>query len=219
MLYFVKMKGLIFLLLLLLFSCDKKVKTNLSQNVELPQAEDAKESKSKDRLYNHPWFLYYQKENPEFNPKLFQFTQTSPITFRATTVKILNTKGFNEIYKPFIIFSESNDKYIDIDSYQWFLQPDGSAGFEADQQIVLVDYKKKTAKQIAFFGPSFWIEDAFWKGDSVAVLLGNTYEKVPFMMKYNFEKNKVQHFQYPDTLKIETPYSKMRLHSKGIKVE
>lgn len=211
------MKGFIFLLLLLFFSCDQKVKTNPSNNINPQKVENTK--KANDSLYSHSWFLYYQKDNPDFNPELFQLTQTSPITFGQTSIKILNKKGFNEIYKPFLVFNESKSKYLDFDSYNWFLAPDGTAGFEADQQVVLVDYKKKEAKQIAFFGPSFWIEDAYWKGDSVAVLLGNTYEKVPFMMKYNFEKNQVQNFQYPDTLKIEMPYSKTRLRSKGIKVE
>ncbi len=120
---------------------------------------------------------------------------------------------------PLFFFNESKSKYVDFDSYQWFTGPDGYAGFEADQQVVLVDMKKKEARQIAFFGPSYWIEDAYWKGDSAVVLLGNSYEKVPFILKYNFEKNEVQNFQYPDTLKIETPYFTMRLRSKGIKAD
>lgn len=94
---------------------------------------------------------------------------------------------------------------------------DGTAGFEADQQVALVNVNSNEAKQIAFFGPSYWIEDAYWKGDSAVVLLGNSYDKVPFVMKYNFDKNTVQNYQYTDTLKFEKNYSNIRLDKKGIK--
>ena len=213
------MKGLLFLTLLLFFSCEKKVKTNPEKNVEKPKVENPTTPTAKDSIELLPWFKYYQKENANFKSASFKLKQTTPISYQNSSIIILNQKGFNEVYKPFLIFNKSKSKYLDFDSYQWFLAPDGSAGFEADQQVVLVDYKKKEARQIAFFGPSFWIEDAYWKGDSVSVLLGNTYEKVPFMMKYNFNKNEVQLFEYPDTLKIQIPYSKVRLRNHGIKVE
>jgi len=213
------MKGLILISLLLIFSCNQKEKHSAIPIKKEQKPSIDKERQPHDLLYNQPWFNFYRQENPDFNPELFQLKQTAPISYQESSVTVMNEKGFNEVYKPFLIFNESKSKYIDFDSYQWFLEPNDTAGFEADQQVVLVDYKNKTARQIAFFGPAFWIEDAFWKGDSVAVLLGNTYEQVPFMMKYNFDKNEVQNFQYSDTLKVETSYSKIRLRSKGIKVE
>ncbi len=213
------MKGFIFLFLLLFISCDKKKKPDPTQNSEPQKVDNHSQRTGLDSLTGQSWFQYYKKENPDFTPELFQLKETSPISYQKTSVIVMNKKGFNEIYKPFFVFSESKDQYLDFDSYQWFLQADGSAGFEADQQIVLVDYKKKVAKQIAFFGPSFWVEDAYWKGDSVAVLLGNTYEKVPFILKYNFANSTVKNFKYLDTMKFETPYSKIRLRSKGIKVD
>lgn len=213
------MKGFIITLLLLFFACDKKVKTISASNSKTSKVENPAESKVYEILYNHTWFQYYQKENPAFKFENFQLKEAYPIVYQKSSVTIMNEKDFNEIYTPFFIFNESKRKYVDFDSYQWFPASDGYAEFEADQQVVLVDMKKKEARQIAFFGPSYWIEDAYWKGDSAVVLLGNSYEKVPFILKYNFEKNIVQNFQYPDTLKIETTYSKMRLRSKGIKVD
>lgn len=205
-------------LFFILFACTDKKEKGLENSVAetIPTRQPAEKPLDSALVQ---WLSYYQADNPEFTKDKFRLTETNAITYSPSNVIALNQKGFNEIYKPFLVFNTGKTAYLDFDSYQWFLQPDGSAGFEADQQVVLVDFKKKEAKQIAFFGPSYWIEDAYWKGDSVAVLLGNTYEKVPFMMKYNFTKNEVQHFEYPDTLKIETPYSKIRLRSKGVKVE
>ena len=213
------MKGFLLLILIILFSCEQKEKMDPVSNKQFQKVENTNDFEGNDMAYKHPWFDYYQRENPEFSPELFQLKQTSPISYQESSIFILNQQGFNEVYKPFLVFNESKGKYLDFDSYQWFVERDGSAGFEADQQVVLVDLKKKEANQIAFFGPSYWIEDAYWKGDSVAVLLGNSYDKIPFIMKFNFEKNKVQNFQYPDTLKIKTAYSKFRLRSKGIEVD
>ena len=219
MLYFGRMKVYLFLLLFLLFSCEQKVKDETVQKVNKPSVETSTSVAEKNRLESQPWFQYYQAQNPELKIDFFSLEETSPISYEKTNVKILNQKGFNEIYKPFLIFNESKDKYLDLDSYHWFLGADGSASFEADQQVVLVDLKNKNAKQIAFFGPSFWIEDAYWKGDSIAVLLGNTYEKVPFFMEYNFENNTKKYYKYSDTLKFETSYSKVRLKNKGINTD
>ena len=131
----------------------------------------------------------------------------------------MNKKGFNEIYKPFLVFNQSKTQYLDFDSYNWFVDAHGNASFDADQQVVVVDLKNNTAKQIAFLGPSFWIEEAYWKGDSVAVLLGNSYDKVPFINVYNFKKNRMKYYEYPDTLRFKTTYSTIRLRNRGIKAE
>ncbi|OWR14907.1 hypothetical protein [Chryseobacterium sp. VAUSW3] len=214
------MKKYIFLLSFFLFSCsDKKEKSteiltpesNTTEITEpLPQAENAALT---------TWISYYRETNPDFSAEKFAVTTTSPITYYPSNVKVMNEEGFNEIYKPFFVFSESKNQYLDFDSYQWNIAVDGRASFEADQEVALVDYKNKKAQRIAFFGPSYSVEEAYWKGDSVAVLLGNSYEKVPFMMKYNFKKKTVENLQYPDTLKFDIPYSKVRLQKFGIKTE
>ncbi len=212
------MKGYILVLFLVFFSCEKQEKSNNIKVIEKPEYTQKPEIVAPDILKSTEWFQYYQKENPAFSPDKFVLQQITPIAYAPTSVVILNEKGFNEIYKPFLIFSKSGGKYLDLDSYQWFIGPDGHASFEADQQIVLVDYRKKKAQQIAFFGPSYWIEAALWKGDSVAVLLGNSYEKVPFKIEFNFENNKMKQFSYPDTLQFKDPYSKFKLEKKGIKI-
>lgn len=213
------MKNYNFLILILFFSCEQKVETgsnvnSANSNTTIP----LKIPKEEDSILT-AWSQYYQKENSNFKSELFQLKETFPISYRESSVDILHQKGFNEIYKPFLVFNESRDHYLDFDSYNWFIDPNGNAGYEADQQVVVVDLEKKSAKQIAFFGPSFWVEDAYWKSDSVVVLLGNSYEKIPFKMEFNFKTNKAKNYIYPDTLKFETPYSKIRLRSKGIKVE
>lgn len=210
------MKDYAFLLLTLLFSCDEKPKS--PANLTTSKSKSTQITKQNDSSLNK-WLQYYQSENPDFQLDNFKLKETSKISFRETSVPILNKEGFNETYKPFLVFNKSKDHYLDFDSYNWFLEANGTAGFEADQQVVLVDLKQKKARQIAFFGPSFWVEEAYWKGDSVAVLLGNSYDKIPFKTEYNFLQNTVKYYQSADTLKFETPYFKMRLRKKGIKID
>ena len=212
------MKGYILLLFLVFISCEKQEKSQNTETSATALKTEKSDKKAQDFLELTDWFKYYKEKNPAFSAEKFTIQQTSPLSYGETSVKILNEKGFNEIYAPFFIFNESKDHYLDIDSYHWIISPDGYAGFEADQQIVLVDIKKKEARQIAFYGPSFRIEDAVWKGDSVAVLLGNSYEKVPFKVEFNFPKNLVKNYQYSDTLKFEKPFSEIRLEKKGIKI-
>lgn len=213
------MKYLIILFFTLFISCEQKKQTDSANTQIVEKTKLIVDSANAEFDESQPWFAYYQKENSDFKTNSFQLKDSSSITYQKSSIEILNQKGFNEAYKPFLIFNESKDQYIDFDSYQWFVEPNGTAGFEADQQIVLVDYKNKTSQQIGFFGPSYWIEDAYWKGDSAVVLLGNTYEKVPFILKYNFKNNTVKNYKYSDTIKFENSYSKLRLRNKGIKVD
>lgn len=214
------MKKLVFFITILLFSCsDKQEKESTSVLSENKQTQVVENKSEPENIELDLWLNHYRKTNPDFSAEKFTISNTSPITYYPSNVKVMNEEGFNEIYKPFFVFNESKNQYLDFDSYQWNIAADGRASFEADQEVALVDYKNKKAQRIAFFGPSYSIEEAYWKGDSVVVLLGNSYEKVPFMMKYNFKKKTVENLQYPDTLKFDIPYSKVRLSKFGIKTE
>lgn len=213
------MKYYFLLVIFLLFSCEEKTKAVIEEDkTEEKKVPHVKIDILKD-ISTTDWFQYYKKFNPDFNPDLFKLQQTSEINYQKATVAILHDDEFNEIYIPFLIFNKSKTHYLDFDSYHWFVDEHGNVSFEADQQLALVNVKEKTAKQIGFYGPSYQIEDAFWKGDSVAVLLGNSYEKVPFLQKFNFKENTVKHYQYADTLQFKTPFSTVRLNGKGIKVD
>src|SRR5690554_7486346 len=72
--------------------------------------------------------------------------------------------------------------YLDIDSYNWSVDNEGVAQFEADQEINLVDLKEKTVNRVAFFGPSHRIDDAFWVSDSIFVLLETGSDNRPGIM-------------------------------------
>ena len=214
------MRKLIFCLILTV-GCSEKKTESAPDNSFTKQKDSVQTEKIPvaDNIVLNAWETYYQQQNPDFSFQKFSRKSENAITRLPSSDRTVLDADFDEVYKPFLVYSPDSTKYVDFDSYQWNIDSDGFAGFEADQKVVLVDLQKKTAEQIAFFGPSFWIEDGFWKNNKEVVLLGNTYEKVPFYISYDLERNVQQFFQYSDTLNFETPYSAVRLRSKGVKTE
>ena len=162
------------------------------------------------------WLRFYRAGNPDFSFDRFALTDSATINYNASNVPANFEMNFNKVYEPFLVYSPDRKKYIDFNSYHWIPDENGNPGFEADQQVTLVHLPSKNVRQLAFFGPSFTIEEAFWEGDSIAVLLGNTYEKVPFYIRNNLNRNMKYTYRYPDTLTFEKSYIEERLKLKGI---
>lgn len=206
-------------LLLIICSCQKFSKISQEKQSLKNTREISEKLSQKDCDQLQTWLQYYKKENPDFKCADFTLENESQIPDLKAEIVTINDKDFETIYQPFLIFNKSRTKYLDFDSNQWFVGEDGTAGFEVDQQVFLVDVKSKESTQIAFFGSSQWVEDGFWENDSVAVLVGNTYEKIPFVIRYHFKQNKKKYFKYSDTLKTPSSYSRDRLMRHGIRVE
>ncbi len=212
------MKYAFFLITFLLISCNDTSPKSSEKSAAKNIKSDTIVPKEQRPMALTRWLTHYQSNNPTFNEEKFTSTEVSPIAYSESKTIILNEEEFNEIYKPFLIFNKNGNFYLDIDSYKWEVANDGNISFEADQEVSLVDYRMKTARRIAFFGPSYTVEEAYWKGDSVAVLLGNSYEKVPFMLKFNFKNNTQEYFSTKDTLQFETSYYETRLKKMGLKL-
>ena len=75
------MKIFIFLLLLFLFSCEKKSAIIPIKKGENHQEKTIEKISSENLLISQPWFQYYKKANPNFNPKLFRLQENSHISF------------------------------------------------------------------------------------------------------------------------------------------
>lgn len=207
-------------ILLFLSSCTEKTPTNISDKNDADTLKQIS-VKSKDTL--NPvftkWIDFYKKDNPDFSTESFSKIQEGKIKRTPTESVTAKDSAFNPVYRPFLIYSPDSSRYVDIDSYLWTTDKDGLVGFEADQKIVLVNVKENRPEQIGFFGPSFRIEDGFWKNKNELVLLGNSSDKVPFYNVYNFRTNKLDFYQSTDTIQFFTPYFDVRLQSHGIKTD
>lgn len=212
-------KILAFVIVLISVGCSKKNQQEKSSNSsDIEKPVQASLEKEKDSILAN-WLSYYQKDNPKFSDDWFEKTDESFINFFPSNITAKFDEQFDEVYTPFLVFNATKTKYIDFDSYYWHLNKNNEVNFEADQQVNLIDLERKTKQQIGFFGPSYTIENAYWKGDSIVVLLGNTYEKVPFKVKYNFISGYQTFYQSNDTLQVNRTYFKERLRRQGLKVD
>lgn len=214
-------KQILFFVFTLMLSCSDK-KENKDSAVIVSEKEKVAATEKPAAVPEIPtdWLQYYTERDSEFTPDRFRFLEERPFDLSLEGhVPGKYEEDFNPIYKPFLVFNPSKTLYLDFDSYHWSLAPDGNAGFEADQELNLIDLNNKSVSRVAFYGPSFWIEDAYWKNDSVFVTLENSYDRVLFMNEYDLKTMKKKSYQYPDTLKFSSDFAKLRLKKNGIKVE
>jgi hypothetical protein len=165
------------------------------------------------------WLSYYQKIYSEV--KLGSFKFTSSDSLRITSGHILGNydPDFDPVYSNFLIHSEDQKKYIDIDSYLWSIGDDGAVLFSADQEINLVDIDNKSVSRVAFRGPSQWVEDAFWQNDETVVLLENNYDYQPVITVLNLKTKRRLTFRCNDKIKELGSYTQLRFGQKGIEVD
>src|SRR5690606_14108429 len=137
------------------------------------------------------WLKYYQSADKSFSMGNFNLEESKKLEMQPGNVAGIFDSAFDKTYEPFLIYNPSKTFYLDIDSYNWTKDKEGDALFEADQEINLVNLKEKTVNRVAFFGPSYWVDDAFWVSDSIFILLQNNDENIPEITTYNLKDNSV----------------------------
>lgn len=211
-----------------LISCDEKKDENINstgllnqEEIEEIAEEEASQFagfESNETLKN--WLEFYKNAQTPINLSNFTLKPNRKLELKEGHIKANYEPGFDSTYEPFLIYNPSKTMYLDIDSYNWFLDKEGVAQFDADSEINLVNLNDKTVSRIAFYGPSSWVDDAFWMSDSVFVLLENNYENLPSLQVYNLKKKMISTYNYSDSARnrIPTKYLKKRLADKGIKL-
>ena len=165
------------------------------------------------------WLNFYRKENPGLKLENFKLDESGKLETMKGTVLGSFDPGFDSVYLPFLIYNPPQTMYLDLDSYKWSLDKNGSVMLSVDQEIDLVNLKDKTVTRVAFYGPSYWVEDAFWINDSVFVLLENSDENQVGFRLFNLNENLISIYSYSEPLKIRDEfYNDFRLKNKGIKV-
>ncbi|NLN33507.1 MAG: hypothetical protein GX159_07930 [Flavobacteriaceae bacterium] len=209
-----------------LISCSEKKDEPISE-LSVPAVEPIEtieegETSSVSDLESHPsfqnWLGFYQTSAPEMSMGNFNLSDVQKLEILPGSVPGNFDPEFDETYAPFLIFNPSKTMYLDIDSYNWSVDNEGVAQFEADQEINLVDLKEKTVNRVAFFGPSYRIDDAFWVSDSIFVLLETGSDNRPGIMTYNLKDNSIYIFQHSEEISpSDKEYIQSRLEKEGLK--
>lgn len=209
----------VFILSAFLWSCkEDKNKTQpipeTKEEVEKEIKNDAFDFSSENNSRLKKWEEYYQRMDENFDLRKFEFQNSSALTIMKGSIPGKLDSKFDSIYHSFLIFNPDKSQYIDMDSYHWKLSEEGELLFNADQEINLVDLKDSTVTRIAFRGPSFTVEDAFWESSHRIILLEGTYENSPNISLIDLDEKQIYSYTYPDTLPGKSNYKTERIRQK-----
>lgn len=205
------------LVLILVWSCDFKpepqpIDTPLPDEVQSETMDTQKaEAYAKSALKQSQWESYYQEKMDDFAKEDFKKENAFKIERSPSTVTPIWEEKFNPIYKEFFSYNADSTKYIDIDSYKWSIDEQGELSIAPDQEIALVNIPEKKVERILFYGTSFWVEDAYFKNDSVIVLLENSTDKIPAYQEINLNQNTSKYYIYKKALDFDSDYYKNRM--------
>ncbi len=189
------------------------------QYAEEPEIEKSPLANMESNATFRNWINHYKSEDESFSMGNFNLEESKKLETQSGNVKGNFEPEFDKTYEPFLIYNPSKTFYLDIDSYNWDLDSEGVAQFEADQEVNLVNLKDKTVSRVAFFGPSYWVDDAFWVSDSIFILLQNNDENIPEISTYNLKDNSVFLFRNQEPIqKTDSSYTQSRLKKKGVKM-
>lgn len=200
-----------------MLSCDKKQSID-SKNIKntFTNEHDEIHWEMIEHATLKKWNDYYLTSiDSSFSLSKFKLQSTSKLQKMKGSVLGVFDESFDQVYHNFIIYSPNKKKYIDIDSYLWsFDSLTNRLIYEADQEINLIHNTPKKIERIGFRGPSYRVEDAFWLGNSMVVLLETSSDKVPAISTIDLKSNTILSFIYQDTLVKASDYSNIRITNK-----
>ncbi|MBV7441855.1 hypothetical protein KRX57_10530 [Weeksellaceae bacterium TAE3-ERU29] len=193
-------------------ACDSK-KEKQPNEVEISEEKPTEDINQYSQETFNSWLNYYNNQINGFDLTNFEKEKPFKIIRSKSNVTPVWDKNFNANYKNYLVYSPDSTKYIDFDSYKWKFDKKKGLEIGPDQEIVLVNIPEKKVESILFYGPSYWVENAYFKNDSVVVLLENSSDGRPGYQEINLNKDSSQYYIYPKKVKNPEEYLKNRILS------
>lgn len=160
------------------------------------------------------WQRFYQEHDSNFRSSRFTAKDSLRISPIQGTVKTIHDRDFDPVYANFLVYAPDSSRYIDMDSYLWSLGKEDNIDFSVDQEINLVDLKTDSVTRIAFFGPSYRVEEVVWLDNQRVLLLGIGDGNQPFVQQIDLNALSGRVYTYPDSIDIQDPYLEQRIQSR-----
>lgn len=157
------------------------------------------------------WKTYYHNRINDFDMANFKKQESFNLTAQKSEIVPIWSPDFNPFYKNFIRFNIDSTKYVDFMSYKLQFDEKNNLMISPDQEVVVVDLPNKKVERILFYGPSYWIEDAYFKNDSTLVLLENSNEQKPAYQEINLNTLKSDYYTYNKKVDFNSDYLKENL--------
>lgn len=191
----------ILLIALLFISCNNQSSEAENESIVIEDELNKEVFEAAENGTLENWINYYKTEvDSSFGIENFNLTTVNKFSKTQGSVYGVFDKEFDKTYTEFLISSPDGQNYIDI---KWSLDEDAKTvpGFSVDQGINLVNIPNKKVERIGFRGSVGWVEDAYWKDDSIIVLLETTTDKIPMITEIDLNSNESKTYVYSDTLK------------------
>ncbi|MDO5510194.1 MAG: hypothetical protein Q4F57_05820 [Weeksellaceae bacterium] len=202
---------------IVLFSCDSR-ETQPADTVIATEPTPPEETESlyTDRAFNQ-WKMYYSERDVDMTSGNFELDNTIDVVPENATSAAMWEPGFDPVYLPYLAFNADSSMYVDIHSYKWKAYEGEEIAINPDQEVMLVNRKDKTKKRLFFYGPTFWVEDAYFKNDSIVVLMENNDERLPAYQELNIRTMKSDYYVLKESVNFDSDYLNRIVTRRGIK--
>lgn len=116
------------------------------------------------------WIRYYLRSDPGFTLGAFR---NSGVRLHFGELPDANGKGDTAAFRKYLLFSPDHSRYIDMFSYDHFVDKGMMVDGEVDQEVVLADLHTGLRKQLMFNTPGRLAEWAAWLNNN-QFLIGMT---------------------------------------------
>lgn len=117
------------------------------------------------------WLAYYQRSDQRFNLGNFRY---SGVSLHFDQLPDATAKQDSAVFTRFYRFSPDRNRYVDLFSYDYFLDKGVLTGGDADQEVILGDKTRGLRKQLMFNTPGRQAEWADWLNND-SFLVGLTF--------------------------------------------
>jgi hypothetical protein len=155
-------------------------------------------------------------------PELYKYLQSQDSNFSSTRFEggEMETADVPEFeldqalekkYRPYFIFNSDSSLAIDLVMYNYVLTErngktileEGGPDFDAG----LIDYKKRTRRQILFFGTMGSLLDARWENDHTVLMAGIMEMEGdsvrPALWRYDLQQKRREVYRYPEMIRAD----------------
>jgi len=191
---------------LLFFACGNDDASPVQPDVVT--APDGEEPEASEFAPLAPLFSFFQNADPSFAPQHFQDFYPAGVldTLSAAPVE----KDRLAPFLPYLIYNKDSSLAIDSYSNNYLLKNNGGGtklvNGNPDTEVALVDFKTNRRQRILYFGPSYMLMDAQWKGDSTVLFAISELiegDKIsPEIWEVDLKTFTKKVSRYPDTLHV-----------------
>ena len=152
-------------------------------------------------------FTYLQSQDSNFSPSRFEGGEMET----SDVPEFDLDQALEKKYRPYFIFNSDSSLAIDLVMYNYVLtERNGKTFLEEggpDFDAGLIDYKKRTRRQILFFGTMGSLLKAKWENDHTVLMAGIMEMEGdsvrPALWRYDLRQKKREVYRYPELVRAD----------------